>query len=66
MFRHGYGCVFWKLRLVSFPLWPKVKSCGNGKMVNEYRFRALVVSNHGPAHRPFGILVKCFINLRQW
>ena len=35
----------------------KVKSCVDGKMVNGYRFRALAVSNHGPVHIRFRILV---------
>ena len=34
-----------------------VKSSSDGKMANGYRFRALEVSIHGPAHRQFGVMV---------
>ena len=57
VFREAYGYDLRRLYLVSFTMWQKVKPCGNGKMANRYRFKALTVSSHEPAHRQFGILV---------
>ena len=56
-FREGRGCVLRRLHLVSFSIWKMEKSCGDGKMKNGYRFRALPVSIHGHAYRCFRILV---------
>ena len=40
-----------------FTIWQKVKSYGDGQVVNAYRFRALAVISHGPGHSLFGIMV---------
>ena len=52
VFKKGYGCVLWRLHLVSFSMWQYVKPCG--ERVYKYRFRVQAV---GPAHCWFEILV---------
>ena len=39
--------VLWRLHLVNFSMWHKVKSYGNERIANEHRFRPLAVSSHG-------------------
>lgn len=60
--REGYGCILWRLWLVSFCMWQKVKFCDDKKMANGYRFRAQAVSSHVPEHGWFGILVAFLSN----
>ena len=38
----------------------KINLYGNEKDVNVYRFRALAVTSHGPAHTWFGMIVAVF------